>query len=208
MLMHCRVCKQAQHYNKCYEMLGYTTSLHCTYHPPLCSCSSCREEVKQPSLLEGGELRSYQLEGLQFLVSLYNNKMNGMGNKRLLPYASLQLMEGLYVTASFALRPETMIYEISYLVVMLGKFGKQRKRCCCWCSYDSCGAATAAAGILADEMGLGKTIQTVALLAYILETKDNHGPHLILAPKVHPHCNTAECVWLLSQLLGLLLLWL
>ena len=71
--------------------------------------------MKQPALLEGGSLRPYQLEGLRFTVSLYNNKLNG---------------------------------------------------------------------ILADEMGLGKTIQTVALLAYVMETKHSKGPHLILAPKV------------------------
>jgi len=38
-------------------------------------------------------------------------------------------------------------------------------------------------GILADEMGLGKTIQTIALLLYIKERKQNVGPHLIVAPK-------------------------
>lgn len=38
-------------------------------------------------------------------------------------------------------------------------------------------------GILADEMGLGKTIQTIALLLYIKEKKNNVGPHLIVAPK-------------------------
>ena len=40
---------------------------------------SMREEIKeQPSLLEGGSLKSYQLIGLQWLVSLYNNKLNGV----------------------------------------------------------------------------------------------------------------------------------
>ena len=38
-----------------------------------------KEEVThQPSLLEGGVLKSYQLIGLQWLVSLYNNKLNGV----------------------------------------------------------------------------------------------------------------------------------
>ncbi|KAK6590886.1 SWI SNF related transcriptional regulator ATpase [Cryptosporidium xiaoi] len=37
-------------------------------------------------------------------------------------------------------------------------------------------------GILADEMGLGKTIQTVALLTYLYEHKENHGPHLVIVP--------------------------
>lgn len=37
-------------------------------------------------------------------------------------------------------------------------------------------------GILADEMGLGKTIQTIALIGYLIETKKNNGPYLIIVP--------------------------
>ena len=37
-------------------------------------------------------------------------------------------------------------------------------------------------GILADEMGLGKTIQTIALIAYLIEKKRNNGPYLIIVP--------------------------
>jgi len=37
-------------------------------------------------------------------------------------------------------------------------------------------------GILADEMGLGKTIQTIALLSYLMESKGNNGPYLIVVP--------------------------
>ena len=36
------------------------------------------EQVRQPSLLVGGELKEYQLAGLQWLVSLYNNRLNGI----------------------------------------------------------------------------------------------------------------------------------
>lgn len=76
---------------------------------------SIQEKVmEQPAMLQGGELRSYQLEGLQWMLSLFNNNLNG---------------------------------------------------------------------ILADEMGLGKTIQTIALIAYLLENKGVSGPHLIVAPK-------------------------
>ncbi|CAN6475338.1 unnamed protein product [Victoria cruziana] len=76
---------------------------------------SIQEKVtEQPAMLQGGELRSYQLEGLQWMLSLFNNNLNG---------------------------------------------------------------------ILADEMGLGKTIQTIALLAYLMENKGVIGPHLIVAPK-------------------------
>jgi hypothetical protein len=36
------------------------------------------ESVKQPSILTGGHLKEYQLAGLQWLVSLYNNRLNGI----------------------------------------------------------------------------------------------------------------------------------
>lgn len=50
-------------YNKFYYSLTHSTS----------------EEIKeQPSMLEGGTLKNYQLTGLQWLVSLYNNKLNGI----------------------------------------------------------------------------------------------------------------------------------
>ncbi|XP_077246989.1 SNF2/Brahma-type chromatin-remodeling protein CHR12 [Tasmannia lanceolata] len=76
---------------------------------------SIQEKVtEQPAMLQGGELRPYQLEGLQWMLSLFNNNLNG---------------------------------------------------------------------ILADEMGLGKTIQTIALIAYLMENKGVSGPHLIVAPK-------------------------
>ncbi|MED6183760.1 putative ATP-dependent DNA helicase chr12 [Stylosanthes scabra] len=76
---------------------------------------SIQEKVtEQPSILQGGELRPYQLEGLQWMLSLFNNNLNG---------------------------------------------------------------------ILADEMGLGKTIQTISLIAYLMEHKGVTGPHLIVAPK-------------------------
>ncbi|KAI5479678.1 nucleosome remodeling complex ATPase subunit (Snf2h) [Pseudohyphozyma bogoriensis] len=36
--------------------------------------------------------------------------------------------------------------------------------------------------ILADEMGLGKTLQTLSLLAYLNETHNTKGPHLLICP--------------------------
>lgn len=74
---------------------------------------SVSEEVTQPSIMTFGKLKPYQIEGLKWLVSLYNNGLNG---------------------------------------------------------------------ILADEMGLGKTIQTIALLTYLIETKKNAGPYLVIVP--------------------------
>ncbi|GAU14882.1 hypothetical protein TSUD_46750 [Trifolium subterraneum] len=40
---------------------------------------SIQEKVtEQPSILQGGELRSYQIEGLQWMLSLFNNNLNGI----------------------------------------------------------------------------------------------------------------------------------
>ena len=36
------------------------------------------EQIRQPSILTGGDLKEYQLSGLQWLVSLYNNRLNGI----------------------------------------------------------------------------------------------------------------------------------
>ncbi|CAH7687939.1 SNF2 family N-terminal domain-domain-containing protein [Phakopsora pachyrhizi] len=73
-----------------------------------------KEEVtKQSSLLTGGTLKEYQIKGLQWMVSLYNNRLNG---------------------------------------------------------------------ILADEMGLGKTIQTISLITWLIEHKNQPGPYLVIVP--------------------------
>ena len=38
-----------------------------------------KEKVgKQPNILVGGTLKEYQLKGLQWMVSLYNNRLNGI----------------------------------------------------------------------------------------------------------------------------------
>ena len=73
-----------------------------------------KEDVKQQSgNLVGGTLKEYQLKGLQWMLSLYNNNLNG---------------------------------------------------------------------ILADEMGLGKTIQTISLITYLIERKQQLGPFLVIVP--------------------------
>ncbi|CAI9106540.1 OLC1v1005724C1 [Oldenlandia corymbosa var. corymbosa] len=75
---------------------------------------SVKENVfEQPTMLLGGKLREYQMNGLRWLVSLYNNHLNG---------------------------------------------------------------------ILADEMGLGKTVQVISLLCYLMETKNDRGPFLVVVP--------------------------
>lgn len=73
-----------------------------------------KEEVtEQAHMLVGGKLKEYQIKGLQWMISLYNNNLNG---------------------------------------------------------------------ILADEMGLGKTIQTISLITYLIERKQQSGPYLVIVP--------------------------
>ncbi|KAL8400278.1 hypothetical protein RB594_000601 [Gaeumannomyces avenae] len=73
-----------------------------------------KEEVtEQANMLVGGKLKEYQVKGLQWMISLYNNNLNG---------------------------------------------------------------------ILADEMGLGKTIQTISLITYLIERKQQLGPYLVIVP--------------------------
>ncbi|KEZ46904.1 SNF2-family ATP dependent chromatin remodeling factor snf21 [Scedosporium apiospermum] len=73
-----------------------------------------KEEVtEQANILVGGTLKEYQIKGLQWMLSLYNNNLNG---------------------------------------------------------------------ILADEMGLGKTIQTISLITYLIERKQQYGPYLVIVP--------------------------
>ncbi|KAG4126582.1 hypothetical protein ERO13_D10G165750v2 [Gossypium hirsutum] len=75
---------------------------------------SIKENIsEQPRFLKGGKLREYQMNGLRWLVSLYNNHLNG---------------------------------------------------------------------ILADEMGLGKTVQVISLICYLMETKNDRGPFLVVVP--------------------------
>ncbi|XP_057546267.1 chromatin structure-remodeling complex protein SYD-like isoform X3 [Amaranthus tricolor] len=75
---------------------------------------SIKESIsEQPTGLRGGKLREYQMNGLRWLVSLYNNHLNG---------------------------------------------------------------------ILADEMGLGKTVQVISLICYLMETKNDRGPFLVVVP--------------------------
>ena len=46
-----------------------------------------REEVRQPSNLVGGKLKDYQIGGLSWLVSLYNNKLNGILADEMVSYS-------------------------------------------------------------------------------------------------------------------------
>lgn len=109
------------------ELISYSVKISWCFGIEILLIIGSQQVTEQPSMLEGGELRPYQLEGLQWMLSLFNNNLNG---------------------------------------------------------------------ILADEMGLGKTIQTISLIAYLIENKGVTGPHLIVAPKaVLPNWVTEFATW-------------
>ena len=47
--------------------------------------------TRQPGLLIGGQLKEYQLKGLQWMVSLYNNRLNGILADEMVSYSFLYL---------------------------------------------------------------------------------------------------------------------
>ena len=61
------------------EETGYDTALdrRSTEGSYFLSAHVKKEQVRQPGILVGGDLKEYQLAGLQWLVSLYNNRLNG-----------------------------------------------------------------------------------------------------------------------------------
>lgn len=49
-----------------------------------------KEKVtKQPTILVGGTLKDYQIKGLQWMVSLYNNKLNGIFADEMVHFSTL-----------------------------------------------------------------------------------------------------------------------
>ncbi|KAL8452205.1 hypothetical protein Emed_001512 [Eimeria media] len=121
---------------------------------------SQREKVTElPSCLKGGTLRSYQMEGLNWLVSLHNNGLNGI----LVSCAGAP--SALFACQSCLCFAKEYAADVGGLVGFSSLF------------------------LQADCMGLGKTVQTVSFLAYLYEKKGVRNPHLILAPLSTLHGN-------------------
>lgn len=47
----------------------------------------------QPSILIGGKLKEYQMKGLQWMVSLYNNRLNGILADEMVGFFLIQLTD-------------------------------------------------------------------------------------------------------------------
>lgn len=87
--------------------------------------------TKQPSILVGGTLKEYQIKGLQWMVSLYNNRLNGILADEMVCFSSIIFI-----------------------------------RDADWGLFQ----------------GLGKTIQTISLITFLIESKRQRGPYLVIVP--------------------------
>ncbi len=163
----------------------------------------------QPRLLkppEGGKLREYQMVGLQWMVSLYNNHLNGiladeMGLGKtvqvgpqacvllLLYAASLQATGGRRIVFCICCRrvfPLVLVVQVEFATLCKTVRCKPLlPRSCAQhvCQHvSSCQALLHATCLRHITTLHGCAMQVMALIAYLIENKQNYGPHLIIVP--------------------------
>ena len=73
-----------------------------------------QEEVRQPSILVGGDLKEYQMAGLQWMVSLYNNKLNGILADEVSPQGFL-----LFLSRS-SIQTSSLTFHLWFLLLQMG----------------------------------------------------------------------------------------
>lgn len=125
------------------------------------------EVVKaQPTMLQGpgnAKLREYQLVGLQWMVSLYNNRLNGI--------LADEMGLGKTVQVCFAAILWVMGSSYSPLSTMINETSIRHA------------ASALLLGASLDATSDGRScVQVMALLAYLMENKGVFGPHLIIVP--------------------------
>jgi hypothetical protein len=154
--------------------------------------------VHQPSLLRppgGSCLREYQMIGLRWMVSLYNNRLNGILADEMVgggPREAAAAAAAAVVVARLAGEP--LLCRCSCPC-----HRRRRRRCCCPPGRRRVRAARPSGSTMRQAsrlplslnrthhhafrpQGLGKTVQVMALVAYLMERKQNYGPHLIIVP--------------------------
>ena len=132
--------------------------------------SAATVSLKQPTLLTGGTLRQYQLEGYTWLSKLCVAALPMRMRWAALTIARARplLMRG--VTRDPATRTASMAsWQVWALVLSYAK------------SWLRASLTSMFLGVGADEMGLGKTIQVIALVAHLREMKVD-GPVIVVAP--------------------------
>jgi SNF2 family DNA or RNA helicase len=105
-------------------------------------------------------MRDYQLEGLNWMISLHENGVTPPPP----PPPSPLPPPGAFV------RTAGIVCHVLHPL--------HATPCCALVAL-----ASGLNGILADEMGLGKTLQSISLLGWVSEATGVTGPHLVLVPK-------------------------
>lgn len=161
------------------------------------TCASCRQRrcispltlprprrlQVQPAIITGTTLRDYQLQGLNWLIHLYDNGINGILADEMVRHAQWR-----GAAAAVPLRmqglssPTVLLVECldASLVVMRAHITSSLLSFPCVRTLHH---NFPPPSLLPPPQGLGKTLQTISLLAYLHEYRGIRGPHLVLVPK-------------------------
>ena len=127
-------------------------------------------------------MRDYQLAGLNWLIRLYENGINGILADEMvcMEFVPLELPAFWNLCRMLLFILCTNHYEICYMLSLITyvynippiffKF-----------ILISCNILTAT--YYSDHQGLGKTLQTISLMGYLHEFRGITGPHMVVAPK-------------------------
>ncbi|KAJ1486216.1 hypothetical protein T484DRAFT_1790515, partial [Baffinella frigidus] len=110
--------------------------------------------TQQPSCLQNGTLRDYQLEGLNWLARLYNNGISGILADEMGLGKTVQTVAMIAYLTEFKDAPGPPCHTVA-MIAYLTEF----------------------------KDAPGPPCHTVAMIAYLTEFKDAPGPHMVLAPK-------------------------
>jgi SWI/SNF-related matrix-associated actin-dependent regulator of chromatin subfamily A member 5 len=113
--------------------------------------------TSQPTTLGFGKMREYQLEGLNWMIRLQENGVNGI--------LADEVSYGDWGFLSSTSMRETTLY------------------CRLFLTLKSFSTRLLELSTFMNQMGLGKTLQSISVLVYMMEYQNVNGPHLIIVPK-------------------------
>lgn len=111
----------------------------------------------QPECIKFGTMRSYQVEGMAYFISLYRKGITG----------------GI-------LADEMVLFRIIYIYIFISVYLYPYR---CKTGHNRCSKTKQLALILPFIFqGLGKTLQTIAIMGYLKEHNLTRGVHLVIIP--------------------------
>jgi len=159
----------------------------------------------QPSVIKGGTMREYQLQGLNWLIHLYDNGINGILADEMARRPRACLRPCLRACMHHGGPGAPALYGSSASLRRAAVHGSRPVLACTpsrarhgWerelrararrrvrSGWDRPTGARPSAG--ARAQGLGKTLQTISLLGYLNEYRGITGPHMVIVPKSTLH---------------------